>query len=139
MTENEIEKLEKRVNRLDFLELCDKYAEKNGLDVETLVWTVIRGLMVKAANGNLTAARMLLDRFFGAVPRGPAIQVDARSVHQHQHVEAPTATGPKPPSLLDFGAYLAKLNQVAESQGVKPGADPLADIADLLGGDALGA
>ena len=75
---------------------------------------LIEAVVDRAYEGDMGAAKLLLDRIYGPVPKEPVnVNVDNRQVH----VQASDA-GPR-----NLSAFIGKLNEVARNAGLLDGDD----------------
>lgn len=92
---------------LDFVALCRKRAKEQGVDLGDLLWVIARRLFTRAGtDGDVPAAKLLIDRLCGAVEKGTGVEVlvDNRQVN----------VGAGPPIPKDFGRCLAELADVSK-------------------------
>lgn len=64
-----------RAELLDFIDLCRTEAERTGYKLDKALWRTIEALLDKAQEGDVKAAKIVLERFFGAVDKAPVVQV----------------------------------------------------------------
>lgn len=63
----------------NFDTIIRKKAAEHGLDIDEMLWGAARGMFLAAANGDVNAAKLLFDRFFGPVEVAPQVNVDVQS------------------------------------------------------------
>jgi hypothetical protein len=109
-------------DRINLVKLARRKAKEFGLDLEGLVWDALFAMLVKASCGDTKAAALILDRFAGAVDRGPLINLElgAGAIPQAPPV---TADGTGAPTLAE---HLERLVTIARERGTQLGA--LADL-----------
>ena len=89
----------------DFLRICEAEALAEGVDLHDAVWRVAKKLLDQAAEGDVVAAKLILDRLCGLTGRGTVVGVGAGA--------APTEPGPHPPEGDDLAEYLREMNRAA--------------------------
>jgi len=94
---------------LNFMEICKRKAKAIGVDLDSVVWSIMKGLLNRAKDGDAAASKILLDRLCGVVEKGFELHVDVdnRSV----------TIGPPVPEGRELGEYIRGMNEVAAEQG----------------------
>lgn len=101
--------------RLDILDVCRRFAEQEGRDLEEMVWVMVKGLLAAGALGNSKAAALVLEHL-GRDP-GKRIDVDV-------------TVGAKGPPIPDQESLAARVAEIARTSvelslvPVRPGAAP---------------
>lgn len=128
----------KGTRKVDMLALCRRKADEdlldgknNGLDLDGMIWAMMKGLMVQAGKGNARCAQIVLDYLAVAPDRRPVVNVDvdARQVN--------VGTGPPVPEGAALGAYIREIEDIASNLitvEVLPEPDDatMAEIEELL-------
>lgn len=100
---------------MDFMQVCRKRARETGVSIEDLVWQVAESLFKNAINGDIVAAKLILDRSCGLLDKGtPAVAVQVNGDG------AQITAGPPVPNDGDLGTYIQRLAEVAGDQGLLP-------------------
>lgn len=112
---------ETRAELLDFISTCEAEARRTGYDLSGALWEVVEAMFEKAKGGDVKAARLVLDRFFGSVNRAPVVDLS---------IGVDASTGPPIPSaskLRDTVAELIRLGkrdepfEIVDAEIVTPG------------------
>ena len=104
------------VGSLDLMSICRRKAKASGVELEKLVWAAIKGLALRAAQGNALAAKVLLDRLCGVVEKPSAVA--AVQVNVNGGAQENTGNGPPMPTGGMLGEYIKRLVEVADQQGI---------------------
>lgn len=105
-----------RKHRIDLLSVCDRAAREEGHNLEDLLWSVVKGLIVAASSGNTKAARLLFDKFVRNDGQGETPATDTPGLQVNFNV---STTGPQPPTangaladyLEEFGRLSGELRR----------------------------
>ena len=100
---------------INFVVLCEKKAKELNINLEDLVWSVVKRLFVLASQGDVQAAKLILDRICGPVDKLIELNFDNRSL------TISTENGDSKFNIGEFSDYLKKLNEVAIQQGLISG------------------
>jgi len=111
----------------DIYGICASRAKREGTNLEEMLWSVMKGLMLAGGAGNAKCAGIVFDRLIGPVERvGNATQVnvavDARPSE---------SVGPPVPPPVEFAKHLKKLAELAHADDVVI-TDEEAEAAELL-------
>lgn len=96
------------VRRRDLYGICVRHAKKAGLDLDALLWAVVRGLFVRASRGDSTAAKLIFDRLCSpvkTVTSSPAVSINVGDAREDR--------GPPIPGRGDLGRYMQRLCEVS--------------------------
>ena len=99
-----------------------------------MVWAVIKAMFAKASQGDVPAAKLILDRVCGLLEK-PSLEVNVDNRQVHVGPEAPKSS-------RNFQDYLREIGRIAEKQGllddmtdkqlVERTAEALKEVEDLL-------
>ncbi len=111
--------------RIDLLSVCDRLAREEGLDLETLVWAMVKGLILTGSKGDVPAAREVL-RYLCKDPGNS----DGVTVNVGVGVDARTTVANVGPTLPDaerfagfldnLGDFTARLRELRPDMNAKP-------------------
>ncbi len=103
----------KGTGKIQVLATCRRCAKDEGLDLDQLIWGMMKGLIQCGSEGNAKAARVVLDHLAVAVEKAmPEINVDidARSVSLNTGEGATL-----PPTSDEASAYLQKVVELSHT------------------------
>ena len=89
---------------LDLMQICRRKAKETGKDLEQVVVAIMASMETEAIeNGDVAAAKVVLERYCGAADKGNTLEVnvDARSVHIGPPVQTPKALMDQVRQMLD--------------------------------------
>lgn len=92
-----------RPKGLDFRAAVERYASANGIDLENAVGEVFKAMLTEAKAGDVQAARLILDRLCGSVPKEHRIEGEI------------TPLMPQIPRGRDLVEWARKLHELAEA------------------------
>lgn len=100
-----------RSELLDLIALCDRRARASGYDLQGALWDVMLAMIEKASNGDVSAAKLVLDRFFGPTQKVPQIAIDVDVNQQGSGFGPPI---PTPDELRENLTELIRMAQQGE-------------------------
>lgn len=120
-----------RRHRIDLLSTCDRLARAEGRDLESLLWGVVKGLILAASKGDTQAAKILFFHFAADDGKARAAGLDGPAVV----VNVDTRNGPALPDAQRMADYLDNLGEFAEElrrQAPRLTVEPAPTLDDLL-------
>ncbi len=90
-----------KVQRIKFMASVRRQAEAENIDVEEMLWAVVKRLVQEAITGDVAAAKFIVDRFCGPMEKSPLVQIGNFQ------------EGPPVPSTRELGAYFRKLEDIS--------------------------
>ncbi|MCB9882221.1 MAG: hypothetical protein H6834_10550 [Planctomycetes bacterium] len=96
---------------VDLLAICQRRADEEGIDLEQLVWEVAQALFRRAEQGDVAAAKLVLDRLCGPVGKGSNVAVAVNQV-------SALPPGPPVPSDQELEAQLEELLMLSRDHGM---------------------
>ncbi len=99
-----------RSELFDLIAIVARKAREEDYDLEDAFWQIAKRLVQDAMDGDVKAAKLVLDRFFGPVEHAPKVQLEVDvDVNQTNHGQ-----GPPIPSPVELRDNVVKLIELAQ-------------------------